>query len=88
MGKESTKAYKDPEFLGSRDARTIRILSEYLEPEARFRRLNVKDTIVFYGSARVTDGKTARKRYDYGKNGWNRSLLKNIVMNCNRLRSV
>ena len=37
MGKKSIKAYKDPEFLGSRDARTIRILSEYLEPESRFR---------------------------------------------------
>ena len=67
MGKKSTKAYKDPEFLGSRDARTIRILSEYLEPESRFRHLNVKDTIVFYGSARVTDGKTARKKYDLWK---------------------
>jgi len=67
MSKKSVKAYKDPEFLGSRDARTIRILSEYLQPEARFRRLSVKDTIVFYGSARVTNGKTARKRYELWK---------------------
>jgi uncharacterized protein (TIGR00730 family) len=67
MGKKSAKAYQDPEFLGSRDARTIRILSEYLQPEASFRRLNVKDTIVFYGSARVTNGKTARKRYELWK---------------------
>jgi uncharacterized protein (TIGR00730 family) len=67
MGKKSVKAYKDPEFLGSRDARTIRILSEYLQPEASFRRLSVKDTIVFYGSARVTNGKTARKRYELWK---------------------
>lgn len=64
MKKKSPKAYKNSEFLGSRDARTIRILAEYLEPESRFRRLNVKDTIVFYGSARMIDGETARKNYE------------------------
>ncbi len=53
--------------MGSSDARTIRILSEYLEPAARFRKLNIKDTIVFYGSARVTDGETARKEHDAWK---------------------
>jgi uncharacterized protein (TIGR00730 family) len=64
MVKKAVKAYKNPGFLGSSDARTIRILSEYLEPAARFRKLNIKDTIVFYGSARVIDGETANKRYD------------------------
>lgn len=67
MSKKVVKAYKDSEFLGSSDARTIRILSEYLEPAARFRKLNIKDTIVFYGSARVTDGETARRNYDSWK---------------------
>ncbi len=67
MAKKAVKAYKNPEFLGSSDARTIRILSEYLEPAARFRKHNIKDTIVFYGSARVIDGETARKRYDLWK---------------------
>jgi uncharacterized protein (TIGR00730 family) len=47
------KAYKDIEFLNSPDARTIRILAEFLEPQRRFRRANIKDTIVFFGSARV-----------------------------------
>ena len=32
------KAYQNPEFLASREARTLRILSEYLEPQARFAR--------------------------------------------------
>ncbi len=67
MGNKVKKAYKNLEFLNSVDARTIRILAEYLEPASRFRKLNVKDTIVFYGSARVVDGETARKRYDYIK---------------------
>lgn len=47
------KAYRNPEFLGSPQARTLRLLSEYLEPEARFERFKVEDTIVFFGSARA-----------------------------------
>ncbi len=47
------KAYRNLEFLGSPSARTIRLLAEYLEPEARFERFNVEDTIVFFGSARA-----------------------------------
>ncbi|MDT8324182.1 MAG: LOG family protein [Bacteroidota bacterium] len=50
---EPTKAYKDIEFLNSPDARTIRLLSEYLEPLRRLRRNKVQDTIVFFGSARL-----------------------------------
>jgi uncharacterized protein (TIGR00730 family) len=47
------KAYMNQRFLDSRDARALRILSEYLEPLARFNRQRVKDTIVFMGSARL-----------------------------------
>jgi uncharacterized protein (TIGR00730 family) len=47
------KAYKNAEFIDTRDARPLRILAEYLEPEARFKRLHVHDTIVFFGSART-----------------------------------
>ncbi len=56
------KAYKDPDFLNSPDARIIRILAEYLEPLSRFRRLRIRDTIVFFGSARNTSMKEARKK--------------------------
>lgn len=55
------KAYKDIEFLDSPDARTIRIVSEYLEPLSRFRKLRIKDTIVFFGSARNTSMREAKK---------------------------
>ena len=48
-------AYDDPEFLGSREARPLRILSEYVEPLSRFARHGVEDTIVFMGSARIND---------------------------------
>ncbi len=48
----SLLAYENPEFLASADARVIRILAEYLEPLERFRRERVRDTVVFFGSAR------------------------------------
>jgi len=46
--------YKDQEFLASDDARPLRILAEYLEPLQGFRRAHVHDTIVFFGSARLS----------------------------------
>jgi uncharacterized protein (TIGR00730 family) len=45
-------AYENPTFLDSADGRPVRILSEYLEPLARFRREQIQDTVVFFGSAR------------------------------------
>jgi uncharacterized protein (TIGR00730 family) len=46
-------AYRNHHFLESSDARMLRILSEYLEPQARLRRLGVHHTVVFFGSARI-----------------------------------
>lgn len=60
----ANKAYKNLDFLNSPDARIIRILSEFLEPQARFRKDKLTDTIVFFGSARFTDKKTATKMYN------------------------
>jgi uncharacterized protein (TIGR00730 family) len=45
-------AYENSAFLNSADGRLIRIVSEYLEPLARFRREQIQDTVVFFGSAR------------------------------------
>ena len=47
------KAYKNKDFLNSPPARLIRIMSEMIEPAARFRKYGVKDTVVFFGSART-----------------------------------
>ena len=55
------KAYLDEEFLASRDARPLRILSEFFEPASRFERFGVKDTIVFFGSTRVVPREIAEK---------------------------
>lgn len=51
--RKPVKAYANESFLNSKDARTLRILAEYLEPRSRFDRLDVQDTIVFMGSART-----------------------------------
>jgi uncharacterized protein (TIGR00730 family) len=53
------KAYHDERFIESRDARSLRILAEYLEPLARFQRHGVQDTIVFMGSARLKSREAA-----------------------------
>jgi uncharacterized protein (TIGR00730 family) len=45
-------AYENHGFLNSPDGRVIRILAEYSEPLARFRRERIQDTVVFFGSAR------------------------------------
>lgn len=53
------KSYKNLDFLMSPEARTIRILAEYLEPQQRFEKLGVNNAVIFYGSARL-DHKQAR----------------------------
>jgi uncharacterized protein (TIGR00730 family) len=59
--KSSQLAYEDEAFLASEDGRPVRILAEYLGPLHRFRRADIHDTIVFFGSARVTsDGPLGR----------------------------
>lgn len=50
-------AFENNDFLKCRDARIIRILSEYVEPESRFRKMNIKHTVVFFGSARIKPDK-------------------------------
>jgi uncharacterized protein (TIGR00730 family) len=47
------KAYDNFEFLNSHDARTIRMLCEYLEPEKRLRELKVNNTVLFLGSTKA-----------------------------------
>lgn len=48
-------AYKNDEFLKTPDSRPLRLLSEYLEPLSHFRRQRIRDTVVFFGSARIQE---------------------------------
>lgn len=56
------KAYRNIDFLTSKDARVIRILAEFLEPQSRFKYHNIVDTIVFFGSARLKSKRDATKQ--------------------------
>src|SRR5947209_19660581 len=67
-----TKAYQDPGFLNSKDARALRILSEYLEPKSRFDHHKVDDTIVFVGSARIKSRESAEDLVRKAKSGKDR----------------
>lgn len=58
---KAEKAYKNLNFINSDDARVIRILAEYLEPLQRFRKQKIRDTIVFFGSARTKSSQDANK---------------------------
>lgn len=48
-------AYLNETFLDSDGGRPLRILAEYLQPLQAFQRERVHDTIVFFGSARLTE---------------------------------
>jgi uncharacterized protein (TIGR00730 family) len=48
-------AYNNERFLDSDDARPLRILAEYLQPKQAFQREGIRDTIVFFGSARLSE---------------------------------
>jgi uncharacterized protein (TIGR00730 family) len=51
--KPAPLAYNNENFLASPDGRILRLLAEYIEPLSRFRREQIQDTVVFFGSARV-----------------------------------
>ncbi|MBW8905189.1 MAG: TIGR00730 family Rossman fold protein [Betaproteobacteria bacterium] len=55
------KAYHNTGFLNSADARVLRMLAEYLEPQSRFDYHKVEDTVVFMGSARIRSHEDAEE---------------------------
>ena len=73
-------AYKNEEFLDSDDARPLRILAEYLAPMHAFQREHICDTIVFFGSARLTSDGPLGHYYDAARElarlvtTWSKSL--------------
>jgi uncharacterized protein (TIGR00730 family) len=57
-------AYENAQFVTSDEARPLRILAEYLEPLKRFQQAGIHDTIVFFGSARLTASGPMGHYYD------------------------
>jgi len=62
--KSAPVAYQNEPFLDSPDGRILRILAEYQEPLARFRREQIQDTVVFFGSARFHGRNAATQNLD------------------------
>src|ERR1017187_6412898 len=60
--KPAPLAYQNEPFLNSPDGRILRLLSEYSEPLSRFRREQIQDTVVFFGSARINSRDNASNR--------------------------
>ena len=60
--KSAPLAYQNGTFLNSPDGRILRLLSEYSEPLSRFRREQIQDTVVFFGSARIHSQEIAANR--------------------------
>lgn len=65
--RQSVKAYTNESFLNSRDARALRILAEYMEPESRFTHYRIDDTIVFMGSARIASREQAERELEVAR---------------------
>jgi len=65
----AVKAYHNELFIKSPDARLLRILAEYLEPASRFREFHIRDTIVFFGSARIASREAARAEVEAAERG-------------------
>jgi len=57
-------AYMNEKFLNSPDARALRILAEFLEPLSHFRREKIRDTVVFFGSARLRETGPLHEYYE------------------------
>lgn len=80
------KAYKNLEFLSSKEARTLRMLAEYYEPKIRFEKNKIVDTIVFFGSARLACKADAVKRLNDLKK--NKNKIKNYASQLKRAEAL
>jgi uncharacterized protein (TIGR00730 family) len=57
-------AISDPEFLGRAEARGVHLELDYLKAETLLAQHNIEHTIVVFGSTRICEGATARRRVD------------------------
>jgi uncharacterized protein (TIGR00730 family) len=61
------RAYLNPEFMLSPQARTIRVMAEMMEPYQRFKKYGVRNTVVMFGSARTMPPERARQELEAAK---------------------
>jgi len=78
--RHATLAYQDRAFLEGDAARPLRILAEYLGPLETFRREQIHDTVVFFGSARLSPEGPLGRYYEEARTlarlftSWSKSL--------------
>ena len=72
-------AYENEPFLNSPDGRILRLLSEYIEPLSRFRREQIQDTVVFFGSARLHSPESAQGKLSDARQAADRKLAQAAV---------
>ncbi len=63
------QAHLNDAFIKSADARPLRIMAEYIEPQQRFDDHDIRDTIVFFGSARTPSREAALADVEAAKAG-------------------
>ena len=84
MAEEDTspKAYKNVDFMIGPDARGLRILSEYIEPNTRLGQHDVSDSVMFFGSVRLLPGDVAEEQLETTKkdNGDLEILERNLMV--------
>jgi uncharacterized protein (TIGR00730 family) len=82
---KTVKAYNNEQFLASGDGRILRLLAEYLEPKARFKKHKIVDTIVFFGSARLKSRREALVDFNKIKNA-NPKTITNFAKELRRVQ--
>ncbi|MCM8538188.1 MAG: LOG family protein [Lentisphaeraceae bacterium] len=74
-GEKALRAYENQGFISSPDGRLIRIIAEMQEPQHRFRRERIRDSIVFFGSARTPAPEDALADLDIAKKSKDTKLI-------------
>ncbi|MDO5113868.1 MAG: LOG family protein [Planctomycetia bacterium] len=57
-------AYHDPDLMNQPELRSVRLMMEAIKPELIFDEMEIDSTIVVFGSARISDPETAKRRLD------------------------
>jgi len=81
-------AYENDQFLNSPDGRVLRVLSEYIEPLARFRREQIQDTVVFFGSARIQSQQKALHKLSEVEGNGVQAAAQELASNMKRAQSA
>ncbi|MCH2206758.1 MAG: TIGR00730 family Rossman fold protein [Lentisphaerales bacterium] len=79
-GEKAPRAYENQNFISSPDGRLIRIIAEMQEPQHRFRRERIRDSIVFFGSARTPAPEDALAQLEKAKKSKDEKKIKAAEM--------